>query len=392
MRVLYLTNKPIFPIIDGGCKAMHQFLLCLLENKYEVDHICVSTKKHPFELADYPTGIRSQISISKVEIDTSINILEAIQHLISRHSYNISRFDDPAMHNSLHTHLNDKKYSFVVIESLFLTPYIETIRLNSKAKIIVRTHNVEHEIWQQLSKNLPLSPKKWYLNRLATDLKNYEIKALNKADMIATITTDDADKFQEIGIRTPLVNIPVAIDSSIEQADYSQNNIFFLGSMNWKPNIEAVQWLVNEILPELRKKSPTAELNLAGSFMNNSFGTNKQKGILNHGFVENSSKFMQTHGILVVPILSGSGVRIKLLEAMALGIPVITTKIGSQGIRTDEGIRIANSTEEFVEEILNLRESEQTRRTIGIKAKNYIFETYSIQSISNLINEQFSAL
>lgn len=371
---------------------MHQFLLCLLENKYEVDHICVSTKKHPFELADYPTGIRSQISISKVEIDTSINILEAIQHLISRHSYNISRFDDPAMHNSLHTHLNDKKYSFVVIESLFLTPYIETIRLNSKAKIIVRTHNVEHEIWQQLSKNLPLSPKKWYLNRLATDLKNYEIKALNKADMIATITTDDADKFQEIGIRTPLVNIPVAIDSSIEQADYSQNNIFFLGSMNWKPNIEAVQWLVNEILPELRKKSPTAELNLAGSFMNNSFGTNKQKGILNHGFVENSSKFMQTHGILVVPILSGSGVRIKLLEAMALGIPVITTKIGSQGIRTDEGIRIANSTEEFVEEILNLRESEQTRRTIGIKAKNYIFETYSIQSISNLINEQFSAL
>ena len=392
MKVLYITNKPIFPVVDGGCKAMQQFLSCLLKAEIEVDHLCLATQKHPFKAENYPNSLKENVSISSRFVQTKIQVLPALKNLIQGKSYNISRFDSPDFHADLSAKLSAENFTHVVLESLYLTPYISTIRKHSKAKIIVRTHNVEHQIWEQYAANTSNPIKKWYLKRLASAMKKAEISNLNKVDLLATISNTDAETFRNLGIKTPRITIPVAMEVHSKKTTFSSDSIFFLGSMNWQPNSEAVDWLVSSIFPALKKVIPEVRLNLAGSFMNGKFPSDKNAGIINHGFVENSTDFMLTKGILVLPIQSGSGVRMKLLEALSLGIPVVTTAIGAQGINDFSTVYCAETEEEFVAKIAELLLSTKKQLLLGQKAFEYVAENYSISTISHLIRTQFEQL
>lgn len=392
MRILYLTNKPIFPIVDGGCKAMHQFLKCLIQCDYTIEHICFSTHKHSFDFENYPKSILDKIPTSNFDIDTKIKAIPALKSLINRKSYVVSRFNSGEFHVKLDTLLSIGDFTHIILESLFLAPYIETFRKSSKAKIILRTHNVEHKIWRQLALNTNNPFKKFYFNRLSEDLKKYEIQKLKTVDLIATITEEDFTAFEELGITSPKTIIPIAIDLSENKVDYSVTNLFFIGSMNWKPNIEAVDWLVNEILPAVKIVYPKIELHLAGSYMEKQFPTSENKGIINHSFVNDSHKFMQNNGLLISPIRSGSGVRVKLLEAMALGVPIVTTKIGAVGIQHNNAVYLAETTAEFVSQIIELIKFQEKRRELGEKARNFIEDNNSVRSISNYLNDRISEL
>lgn len=392
MRILYLTNKPIFPIVDGGCKAMHQFLKCLIQCDYTIEHICLSTHKHSFDLENYPKSILDKIPTSNFDIDTKIKVIPALKSLKNRKSYVVSRFNSGEFHVKLDTLLSIGDFTHIILESLFLAPYIETIRKSSKAKIILRTHNVEHKIWNQLALNSSNPFKRIYFKRLSEDLKKYEIDCLKKVDFIAAITEEDLSVFEELGITTPKTVIPIAIDLSEDHVDYSVSNLFFIGSMNWKPNIEAVNWLVNEILPAVKIVYPKIELHLAGSYMENQFPTDGLKGIFNHGFVSDSHEFMQNNGLLISPIKSGSGVRVKLLEAMALGVPVVTTKIGATGIQKNNSVYLAETTTAFVTQIIELIKYQEKRMALGEKARKFIEDNNSVKSISNYLNDRIREL
>jgi glycosyltransferase involved in cell wall biosynthesis len=392
MKVLYITNKPIFPVVDGGCKAMQQFLSCILKAEIEFDHMCLATQKHPFKAENYPNSMTENLSISSRFVQTKIRVLPALKNLIQGKSYNISRFDSPDFHADLSAKLSAEDFTHVVLESLYLTPYISTIRNHSKAKIIVRTHNVEHQIWEQYAVNTFNPIKKWYLKRLACAMKTAEISKLKEVDLLATISNTDAETFRNLGIKTPMVTIPVAMEVQSKKTTFSTDSIFFLGSMNWQPNSEAVDWLVSSIFPALKKVIPEVCLNLAGSFMNGKFPSDKNKEIRNHGFVENSTEFMLTNGILVLPIQSGSGVRMKLLEALSLGIPVVTTAVGAQGINDFSTVYSAETEEEFVAKIAELLLSTEKQILLGQKAFEYVAENYSTSTISHLIRTQFEQL
>lgn len=391
MRLLYLTNKPIFPQVDGGCKAMVQFLNCLLEQHVPIDHLCVSTHKHPFEEAAYPEEIRNRISVEHVRIATEVKPKEVVKHLFNRKSYNIARFDSHLLHEKIKYQLKKHTYTYVILDSLYVCPYIDTIRENSNARIIVRTHNVEHLIWKQMAANQKGTWRKWYMNRLAEDLRRYEITALNKADIIFTITQDDADKFIKLGIRKTVHTIPVAVSVPDETADHSKRSICFLGAMNWGPNLEGVKILRSSIHTKLKALYPDLEFHLAGSFMEDQFPSAPDENFINHGFVEDSNSFLRNHGILVLPLLSGSGVKIKVLEAMAQGTPIVTTSVGAMGIDGKDVLYVADKEDLMIEKITELINSEEKRRQLGTSARQAIISNYSTgviaQKISNLLNE-----
>jgi glycosyltransferase involved in cell wall biosynthesis len=189
-----------------------------------------------------------------------------------------------------------------------------------------------------------------------------------------------------------MVTIPVAMEVQSKKTTFSTDSIFFLGSMNWQPNSEAVDWLVSSIFPALKKVIPEVCLNLAGSFMNGKFPSDKKTSVMNHGFVENSTDFMLAKGILVLPIQSGSGVRMKLLEALSLGIPVVTTAVGAQGINDFSTVYSAETEEEFVAKIAELLLSTEKQILLGQKAFEYVAENYSTSTISHLIRTKFEQL
>ena len=385
MRILYLTHKPLYPVVDGGCKAMLQFLKCLIHLNLEIDHLCLSTHKHPFSLDAYPEDLQKKINVENTPIDTAVKPRKVLKHLFLKKSYNIARFDSEEAHTKIRTKLRSNEYDFIILESLYCTPYISTIRGSSKGSIILRSHNVEFKLWEQLSQNTRGFFRKEYLKRLAKDLKKFEIKAFLDVDQIFAITEADKIAIEKLGVETITTTIPVAMDQQPRNVDDTIARICFIGSMNWRPNLEAVELLVNDLFPKIKEISPSTELHLAGSYMNGQYPTKTDENIINHNFAEDLQFFLRENGIMVLPIQSGSGVRVKILEALSLGIPIVTTPMGALGLIDKNAVVICDNNEDLIKKTLELLDSKEKRIKQGDAAWNYIHSKYGLEEISSKI-------
>lgn len=384
MNTLHISSKPLYPLLDGGCVAMSKMIVSLIMVSENVKHICINTPKHPFEEDTYPVEVNLPLPPEQSFIDTTPRPLPALLALLKGDNYNLSRFWTKGVEANLKSYLRLESFDVIVLESLFLSGYIPAIRSVSDAKIIIRAHNVEHELWEQQAQETKNVLKKWYLNSLAKSLKKAEIKQLNDADQIWTIAPEDALKLAALGVTKPIHTIGVAIRARSEIVDYSKTDFFHLGSLNWPPNQLAVEELTQNYWPKLRNRL-RSQLHIAGSF-SDSMTIEAQRGLVLHGYVEDSFQFMSEHGILVAPVRTGSGIRIKMLEALTLGIPCITTTTGAMGIGTPEEILIvANTDEEWINAMSELAESQELRTRLGQKAKRYMEKYHSFAAINTQI-------
>ena len=389
MRVLYVTNKPIYPTIDGGTVAMENFLQCLLKQQVEVKHLFMHTPKHPFQAGAYPSSVLEAVQPEGVYINSKVTIWGAFYYLFKNGSYNISRFRSSRMADLIKDTLQKDHFDCVLLDSLHMTLYTDTIRSNFNGMIYLRTHNIEYKIWSDLAVNTKNQLKKLYLHKLAYDLKSYEYGAINKMDGVLTLSTKDSSELASWKVSVAVKTVPVAIPSDLNKSNYCENtNFFHLGSMNWQPNIEAVQRLI-KIFPKIKKKLPEAELHIAGSKNLESVKLPIENGIFIDGYVPDLNEYCKKIGILVSPIQSGSGIRIKILEMMALGIPVITTDIGAQGIdhKTTDCIVIANTDTEIVQACIELATDDNKRSEIALNGMKYIKKNHNIDTISKEIIE-----
>lgn len=384
MRILHLSNKPVFPAVDGGCKAMQRTLECFKENEYTIKHVCISTEKHPFDPKAYPDYIKDP---ETVFLSTKLNPFQATYHLLKGRSYHLSRFESKELEIKLKQLLQQEQFDVIFLESLYAATSIEVIRKNSNAKVVLRTHNVEFVLWERIAAQTTNRLKKWYINKLSDQLKKEEISILKKVDSIATLSADDRNFFRDLGIKTRIELIPIALPEVDTKSDYSSTSFFHLGSMNWKPNREAVQQLFNHIFPKIQAELPHAQLKIAGSFMSEFSMENLPNNTEIIGFVADSDLFYKEQGIFLCPIHSGSGVRIKILEAMNVGSPIITTKMGAEGLISDAPVIIAEDDQEFVQSAIDLYRNEERREDLGKKSKQYIRTNYSIQAVAQKINE-----
>jgi glycosyltransferase involved in cell wall biosynthesis len=382
MNVLYLSHKPIYPIVDGGCKAMHQFLTNLLDAGYLVDHCCISTPKHPFSLSAYQAHQKRLNTINHIQVDTTVKLSKAFEYIFRTGSYNIERFNSRSFHDFLRATFKHKAFDFVILESLFLAPYIATIRSLSDVKLIMRSHNVEYKLWNQQAQRENNVIKRIYLKKLASDIKCEEYNVLRRVDHTCCITEQDKQHFLHQEPTLAVSTVPMSMQTSSHLNALNKSAICFLGSMNWKPNQEAAHYIYHQLFPALKKRIPALEFHLAGSHMHGQFPSKPKEGIFNHEFVEDSAEFLKSYGVLVLPIQSASGVRVKMLEALALGVPIVTTRIGALGINDLDVVSYVEHVDELesaVHNLLNHDAQLRKQRELGLE---YIHSGYSNEAIT----------
>ena len=389
MKVLQICHKPPLPSTDGGCIAINNISKGLIKELGSIKVLTINTIKHPFDLKNFDKNYIKNSKIESTFVDTKLNIVDAFSNLVTYDSYNISRFFSPDFNALIIKTLKSDSFDIVLLESLFTTPYIETVRNYSSSKIILRSHNLEYIIWQRLSRESVNPAKKIYLKLLSSQLKNYELNILKKIDGIATISNQDKNKYLELKCPVETVTIPFGIETK----NYNNNNknredgklkFFHLGAMDWKPNLEAVGWLLDEIWPKIQKKIPNAELHLAGKNMPDWLFKKKNINVFNHKEVQDSSKFISEHDVMLVPLLSAGGIRVKIIEGMAHGKAIISTKIGAEGIdyKNEENILIADSPKDFYNEALKIISGNTDFKKIGENAREHILKTYDQNKIS----------
>lgn len=378
-KVLHFSNKPAFPLRDGGCIAISSILRSLLASDgIEVVHLTLSTFKHSFKLESYPLSWREKMTVENVAIETKTNIFDAFRYLLMNKSYNVVRFYDKDVEKKLIELIQKHQFDSVVMESIYLLPYLQIFKKYG-IKIILRTHNVEHKIWSSLAENSTSLLKKWYLNKLSLQLEKYELENCKEVDGIISITEDDAQFFQQFEPKTHTTCIPPMVVINEENTNYDLSDFYFLGAMDWQPNIEGINWFIKDVIPN---GLIGTEFYLGGKNLNKK--DYQHEGITNVGEVENAVDFIKEHGICVIPLHSGSGLKIKLLENMALGKPIITTSEGARGVgvRNNEHVLITDDADEFRELMYKLNIDKDLRQRLGQNAKEFVATNYSEEKLT----------
>ncbi len=386
MKILILSTKMPWPARDGGAIATLNMALGFAQKNCQVTLLTMNTGKHYFPESQLPANLRDKISIRSVNVNTKIRPFRLmLNFLFSRYPYNAQRFISKPFKEALEKCLEEHDFEIVQLEGPYLSSYIPCIR--GKAKIVLRAHNQEHLIWKLMSKQERNPLKKFYLNSLAKRIARLEQKILSEIDVLIPISETDRKGFDQLGHSLPVLVIPTGIDISKYPLNEHENRIllFFIGALDWGPNQEGLDWFFREVWPEIQLKWPGLTLDLAGRNPAYYFnGRNLPDNVRLKGEVEDAVEFFHHHTVMIVPLLTGSGIRIKILEAMAMGKTVISTRIGAGGLEAIDGehLFLADTPSEYVSILENLQTEQDHLQNVGLKSRQFVKENFDILALS----------
>lgn len=389
MKILFLSHRIPWPIKDGGALAIHNNLKGFIDGGYEVKLLCLNPNKDQTSLAATPDYFK-KANPTVIPVNTDLSAWDAFINLFSSKSYHVSRFYVPEFAEALRHELRQMQYDVVHMEGAFIAQYVDLIRENSKACLVLREHNVEYRIWEGMAAMSGHILKKMYLNLLAGRLQSYEEALWKKVDLIDAISPDDLQVFLKFNPNAYHGGAGFELQNYVKVEDKGQpKTLFHLGSMDWLPNREAIAWLINSIWPAIHKDYPEWKLFLAGKKMPHEW-KRWSESLQIEGEVESAIGYMAQYQVMLVPLLSGSGVRIKTIEAMALGKTVITTSVGLRGLDLEHGkeVLVANTPSEFAAAIRFLEENPQMAQQIGEAARRKVQALYANENhIARLIEK-----
>ncbi|MCO6489433.1 MAG: glycosyltransferase [Phaeodactylibacter sp.] len=399
MKILQLGKKFPYPPKDGESIAVNTLSRALHELGCEVSLLAMNTHKHFFDDEGCPQALGHYKEVFRVPVDNRIKPVEAFLNLFSKESYHIARFVSPAFRRQLAEVLKNNRFDLIQLETPYLAPYIPTIRKYSDALVAMRAHNVEHEIWHRIADNTAFLPKRWYLKHLAHKLYRYEVEQLDQYDILVAITGRDLGQFRELGYKKAGVVAPIGVCSGAYQPDYNSYarplSASFIGSLDWRPNQEGLQWFLSQVWGPLQHKHAGLELHVAGR---NTPPDWKRKlagnNVFIHGEVPDAPAFINKHSLMVVPLLSGSGMRAKVLEGMALGRVVLTTSMGLEGIaaRPGQEVLVADTPEQFIHHIEYCLNQGPQMEGMGRQARRFVLENYDSAAIARRLLDAYQSL
>ena len=379
MKILQLTNKVPLPPRDGGSIASLRLSQGLTMLSHSVTILAMNTKKH-FIAPDFMHALakKQSIEIIAVPVDARIRLIDALMnYLFSRQAYTAKRFLSDSYNQKLKELLQKLDFDLIIVENLYPMIYLKTIGENSRGRVIMRAHNIENEIWHRTAQQAR-GVKKIYLLNLAKRIKKLETKLINQYDFLAPITRRDEDVFIMMGNKKPSMVLPTGmeIDESPPVINHTKTfSVAHLGALDWSPNQEGIIWFLSNVWPLLRKKYPNAEFHLAGRNAPAWF-TRKINvpGLVFHGEVDSANDFITHFPIHIVPLWSGSGMRIKIIEAMAKGRIIVTTPIGIEGIEAvnNETVMIRETAESFASALTDLHANPDKMKEMSKNAYTFV--------------------
>jgi glycosyltransferase involved in cell wall biosynthesis len=387
LKTLILSNRVPFPPNSGYPIVVYNTINGLLKLGVEITLFSINTNKHRVDVDDIYDPVFEQINFHSFELDTEVNLWGAFFNIFSNESYNVSRFYDDEAAKLLESILHENDFDIIQFEGLFVVPYLEVVKNNSQAKLIYRAHNIVFDVWERLANSERFTPRRRYLQFLARRLKVYETEQINRFHQIFAISEPDRQSILHFGCETCLDVIPVALDFEkyvTDPAKTSFPTLFHLGAMDWRPNKEGLEWFIDEIWPDIEKLNSELRFYIAGKAMQQHFYDYDSDNLVVEGEVFDAIEFMNSKAIMIVPLLFGSGMRVKIIEGMAMKKCVIATSYAAEGLNYENGkdILIADTADEFYRCILQCITHPNRWREIGENARKTVERDHNLSQVS----------
>ncbi|UCC65344.1 MAG: glycosyltransferase [Anaerolineae bacterium] len=249
---------------------------------------------------------------------------------------------------------------------------------------ILDAHNALWLLYKRLWETMPPGPRKWLLGRDWRLLRNYEGWLVREFDAVLAVSHEDKAALQEAaGQAVDITVIPIAIDTdevTVVKRETEPNHILHIGTMYWPPNIDGVNWFIQEIYTLVRQQRPDVQFDVVGArpptelLALNDTGL----GINVTGYVEDPTPYQQQAAAMVVPLRAGGGMRVKILNALAEGIPIVSTTLGYEGIEMTPGhnILVGDTPEAFAAEVLRVLDDPDLGRQLAANGRQLVEEKY----------------
>jgi len=317
---------------------------------------------------------------------------EAISYLTNFFAplpYSITKYCRPEVARHLREVLAAEKYDVILCD--FLTP-AAVIPFDAGIPVVIFTHNVEATIWRRQWHVAANPAWKFLFKREYEKMRAAELDYLGRSSHVLTVSDTDTAVFAKDVDPARITTIPtgVDIDNFRPMGGGEANSLVFTGSMDWMPNEDGVLYFVREVLPLIRARRPNTALWVVGRRASGKTRAlaESDPGIHVTGRVEDIRPHIARGSVYVVPLRVGSGTRLKIFEAMAMGKAVVSTTIGAEGLPVTNGsdIILADEPRLFADEVCRLLDSPAERRRIGNAARKLVEENFSWEAVAKHVD------
>lgn len=391
MNILFLSTRSPYPLISGHSLRTYHILKGAAQNHNVTFVTFVQLPEHEFkkENLDHLKGFCKAVYPFEIPADLSrITFAKMLfLNLFSSLPFVAQKYDAPLMRQQIREIIQTEHIDLVHVDMLPLAAYIN--EFENLPKILVN-HNVESVRLYRWFRTEPNLVKKAYLGIQCLKLKAFEQSAMNKFDGCVVVSELDRELLIKMGVRSKLFVVPNGTNTKFFKPNNGkvvENSVLWIGHMDVHTNKDAVLYFWKDIYPILKKKYPQVKMTFVGTAPPKEIAdaTKSDGHVRVTGFVDDIRPYIEEAAVMVVPIRIGSGTRLKILDAMAMGKAIVSTSVGCEGINVSDGenIVIADNREDFASKTIELLKNPDTRINLERNAIELV-KTYDW----NLIGEK----
>ena len=291
--------------------------------------------------------------------------------------------------------IKENKFDIIHADHTGMMPLALYVQSITGLPLGLRLHNVEYMIWKRYGEKLNLfNPLKLYINRQASILRLAEKNLISRADICFSVSVTDMERAEKLNPKAKVITAIAGVSEGDWQPDpemvRNPYELIHATVYNWIHNIDAIKWFIDNVMPEVNRLLPESRLKLLGRNAPAWLGDYRNIGVDPVGYVDSVHPYLNRANIYIAPLFVGSGIRIKILEAMAMELPVIATPVSAEGIYATEkdGLFIVDNAKEFADKIIFLAENYEYARTLGKKAREFVLNNFTWEkSVSIMYDE-----
>ena len=400
MKILFLSLRCPYPPHRGDRIRSYNFIK-QLSKQHAVTLVYFAESENDIESAKQLEPFCERVEW--VRFHRSFAFMNTGLHCLSRRPLQLHYWYSPQMQRKINQLLEQENFELIHAQLFRMGQYVTEVQgpikvldlCDSLALNLSRRAELESNPWLAKIK-LDCTPKRFLVKLEEKRVRRYEVNIMKAFDCGTVVARFDQDYLLNQDNSLNLSIVPMGVDLGYFQPKPAAQSVplmLFTGTMNYFPNSDAAIYFCNEIFPRIRERHPNAQFYIVGNHPSDQVKRlETQDGVVVTGYVPDVRPYFEKASVFVAPLRAGSGIQTKNLEAMAMGVPVVTTSVGAMGLEADIGteLLVADTPADFTEQVVHLLNNEHSRETFAQTARTRVEINYSWEAIGERLEHVYA--